>query len=274
MTDAISAKGEMNVPAPLIKVTDLTIGWDDVILQKDVSFEVQRGDIFVIIGGSGCGKSTLLRYLIGLETPLTGAIEIDGVKQQSVIIGRPAYGVMFQSGALFGSMTIGENLALPLGEWTDLPPDAVLAIVRAKLRLVGLQDAENKFPAEISGGMKKRAAIARAMALEPQLIFLDEPSAGLDPVNSFELDELIVTLNRSLGVTVVLVSHELQSIFNIAKSCIMLDKESAKIIARGDPRELRDSSKDPRVTQFFNRHSGPPVVAASVLPSLPGRRSP
>lgn len=274
MTAALSAKGETNAPSPLIKVTDLTIGWDDVVLQKDASFEVQRGDIFVIVGGSGCGKSTLLRYMIGLETPLTGAIEIDGVKQQNLAIGRPAYGVMFQSGALLGSMTIGENLALPLGEWTDLPRDAVLAIVRAKLRLVGLQDAENKFPAEISGGMKKRAAIARAMALEPELIFLDEPSAGLDPVSSFELDELILTLNRGLGLTVVLVSHELQSIFKIAKSCIMLDQESATIIARGDPRELRDSSGDPRVKQFFNRNSGSPAAAASASPSLSDRRSP
>ena len=242
---------------PLIQVTGLTMGWDDTILQKDATFAVQRGDIFGILGGSGCGKSTMLRYLIGLETPLSGTIEIDGVMGAYLEVGRPPYGVMFQSGALLGSMTVGENLALPLGAWTDLPQDALLAIVRAKLRLVGLQDAENKMPSELSGGMKKRAAIARAMVLEPELIFLDEPSAGLDPVSSVELDELILTLNKGLGLTVVLVTHELQSIFNIVKNCVMLDKHSQSIIARGDPRELRDQSTDPRVSQFFNRLSAP-----------------
>jgi phospholipid/cholesterol/gamma-HCH transport system ATP-binding protein len=243
------------VTAPLIKVTNLTMGWSGVTLQEHASFEVQRGDIFVILGGSGCGKSTMLRYLIGLETPLEGTIEINGVKESYLEVGRPPFGVMFQSGALFGSMTVGDNLALALREWTDLPQDAVLAIVRAKLRLVGLQDAENKFPSELSGGMKKRAAIARAMVLEPELLFLDEPSAGLDPVSSVELDELILALNKGLGLTVVLVSHELESIFNIAKNCIMLDKQSKSLIARGDPRVLRDTSKDPRVSRFFNRRS-------------------
>lgn len=247
--------------APLIKVTDLSMGWDTTLLLENVSFEVPRGDIFVILGGSGCGKSTLLRYLIGLESPMNGTIEIDGVKEAYLEVGRPPYGVMFQSGALFGSMTVGENLALPLSEWTDLPVDAINAIVHAKLRLVGLQDAEEKFPSELSGGMKKRAAIARAMVLEPELIFLDEPSAGLDPVSSFELDELIVSLNKSLGLTVVLVSHELESIFSVAKNCIMLDKVSKKIIARGDPRELRDSSEDPRVSSFFNRRAAPAIPA-------------
>ncbi len=253
--------------SPLIKVTDLSMGWDTTVLLQNASFEVPRGDIFVILGGSGCVKSTLLRYLIGLETPLNGTICVDGVKESYLEVGRPPYGVMFQSGALFGSMTVGENLSLPLGQWTDLPVDAINAIVRAKLRLVGLQDAENKFPSELSGGMKKRAAIARAMVLEPELIFLDEPSAGLDPVSSFELDELILSLNKALGLTVVLVSHELQSIFGIAKNCIMLDKASKSIIARGDPRELRDSSQDPRVSSFFNRSAGPPVPAPN--PSAP-----
>ncbi len=247
--------------APLIKVTDLTMGWDTNVLLQNANFEVQRGDIFVILGGSGCGKSTLLRYLIGLETPLSGTIEIDGVKEAYLEVGRPPYGVMFQSGALFGSMTVGENLALPLSQWTELPQDAINAIVRAKLRLVGLQDAEDKLPSELSGGMKKRAAIARAMVLEPELIFLDEPSAGLDPVSAVDLDELILSLNKALGLTVVIVTHELESIFAIGKNCIMLDKVTKTIIARGDPRDLRDNSPDPRVSGFFNRQPSTAVPA-------------
>ena len=251
---------------PLIQVTDLTMGWGDRILLQGASFEVQRGDIFAILGGSGCGKSTLLRYLIGLERPMTGTIKIDGITESHLEVSRPPFGVMFQSGALLGSMTVGENVALPLQEWTDLPPDAVLAIVRAKLRLVGLQDAENKIPSELSGGMKKRAAIARAMALEPELIFLDEPSAGLDPISSVELDELILILNKGLGLTVVLVSHELASIYSIVKNCILLDADSTSIIARGNPAELRDTSTDPRVIRFLKRSPTQPseYLAASL----------
>ena len=239
--------------APFIDVENLTMGWGDTVLQKDASFQVRRGDIFAILGGSGCGKSTLLRYLIGLETPMAGRITIDGLGTPNLEIGKPPFGVMFQSGALFGSMTVGDNVALQLSEWTDLPRDAVDAIVRAKLRLVGLGGVKNHLPSEISGGMKKRAAIARAMALEPELIFLDEPSAGLDPVSAVELDELILALNRGLGLTVVIVTHELASIFKVVKNCVMLDKESKSIIARGDPRSLRDESPDPRVHGFFNR---------------------
>jgi phospholipid/cholesterol/gamma-HCH transport system ATP-binding protein len=240
---------------PLIKVTDLSIGWGDLMLQKDASFEIERGDVFVILGGSGCGKSTMLRYLIGLEKPLSGEVSIDGAPPMQLETGRPRFGVMFQSGALLGSMTIGENIALPLQEWTDLPHEAIFAIVQAKLRLVGLQGNEDKLPSELSGGMRKRAAIARAMALEPTLVFLDEPSAGLDPVSAFELDDLILTLNTKLGLTLVVVTHDLESIFKIAKHCIMLDRESASIIARGDPRKLRDENQDPRVHDFFNRTS-------------------
>jgi len=238
---------------PLIEVRGLTMGWGDVVLQKDANFQVERGDVFVILGGSGCGKSTMLRYLIGLETALSGEILIDGAPPQHQEVGRPPFGVMFQSGALLGSMTVGENIALPLQAWTDLPAESILAIVEAKLRLVGLQGTEDKMPAELSGGMKKRAAIARAMALEPELVFLDEPSAGLDPISAFELDELIITLNEKLGMTVVIVTHDLDSIFKIAKHCIMLDKKSKSIIATGDPRDLRDNSDDPRVKTFFNR---------------------
>ncbi len=238
---------------PIIEVTDLTIGHGDVVLQAHANFEVFEGDVFAVLGGSGCGKSTLLRHLVGLEQPQSGSIRIAGLGQPNLEVGRPPFGVMFQSGALFGSLTVGENIGLALEQWTDLTHDAIAAVVLAKLRLVGLEGSEDKFPSEISGGMKKRAAIARALALEPSLIFLDEPSAGLDPVSAVELDDLILTMNRGLNLTVVLVTHELASIFKIANRCIMLDKASKSIIARGDPRELRDQSQDARVLAFFNR---------------------
>lgn len=240
---------------PLITVQDLTMGWGDVILLEKASFEVRRGEIFAILGASGCGKSTLLRYLTGLDEPMAGTVRIEGLGAPTLEVGRPTYGVMFQSGALFGSMTVGENLALALIEWTRLPAGAVSAIVRAKLRLVGLQGSEYQQPSELSGGMKKRAAIARAMALEPPLIFLDEPSSGLDPVSAVELDDLILTLNQGLGLTVVLVTHELASIFKIATRCILLDRATRSILADGDPRKLRDESDVPEVRDFFNRTS-------------------
>jgi phospholipid/cholesterol/gamma-HCH transport system ATP-binding protein len=237
---------------PFVSVERLTIGWGDTILQKDATFEVRRGEVFAILGGSGCGKSTLLRFLIGLEEPTVGEIDVAGRGFPDLEAGLPPFGVMFQAGALFGSLTVGENVALPLQEWTHLPDDAIAAIARAKLKLVGLDGAAEKLPAELSGGMKKRAAIARALALEPELVFLDEPSAGLDPVMAADLDELILTLSKSLGLTVVVVTHELASIFRIADRCIMLDKQEKTIIAAGDPRELKNSS-DKRVSDFFNR---------------------
>jgi phospholipid/cholesterol/gamma-HCH transport system ATP-binding protein len=236
-----------------IVVKDLVIGWDSKILLKDLTFEVHLHDIFVVLGGSGCGKSTLLRHLIGLAKPLAGQIEFGEGMVKRTASGRPSFGVMFQSGALLGSFTVGENVALQLQQWTSLPRGAIDTIVRSKLRLVGLEGAIDKMPAELSGGMKKRAAIARALALEPKLLFFDEPSAGLDPVTAHELDELILNLNRSMGTTIVFVSHDLDSIFKVGKRCIMLDKEQKGIIAEGDPRVLRDQSDDPRVRAFFHR---------------------
>jgi phospholipid/cholesterol/gamma-HCH transport system ATP-binding protein len=239
----------------LISVRDLSIGWGDQVLLRAADFDVERGDVFVVLGGSGCGKSTLLRHLVGLEQPLAGRVEIAGLGAPKLDGSAPEFGVMFQSGALFSSLSVGENVGFALHEWTDLPPAAIAAIVKAKLALVGLEGTEDKLPAQLSGGMKKRAAIARAMAFEPNLLFLDEPSAGLDPVSAAELDELIQVLNRALGLTVVMVTHELASIFKVGTSCIMLDKDSRSIIARGDPRVLKETSTDPRVRQFFLREA-------------------
>lgn len=235
----------------IVDVRGLSVGWGDVVLLEDVTFHVDRGEIFAILGGSGSGKSTLMRYLVGLSRPEKGEVDVAGRGVPDLDRGLPPFGVMFQAGALFGSMTVAENVALPLEEWTDLPADAIDAIVRAKLRLVGLETSGAKFPAEISGGMKKRAAIARALALDPELVFLDEPSAGLDPVTTAEIDELLLTLNRAAALTFVIVTHELESVFHVARRCILLDKDAKTIVATGDPRELR-RSRDERVSGFFN----------------------
>ena len=237
----------------MIEVEGLTVGYGDTVVLENLDFTVSRGDVFAILGGSGSGKSTLLRALIGLAEPLHGTIRIAGAPPGRE--GPPGYGVLFQSGALFGSMTLAENVALPLAKWTNLDPHAIDTIVRSKLRLVGLEGFENHLPAELSGGMKKRAGIARGLALEPQLLFLDEPSAGLDPVTAAGLDELILTLRQSLGVTTVLVTHELASIFRVVDHCIVLDRQAKGIIARGNPRDLRDRSTDPRVAGFFLRRA-------------------
>jgi len=240
---------------PHIIVEDLRIGWGTRVLMEHVTFNVERGSTFAILGGSGSGKSTLLRYMIGLEQPMAGRIRIDGAGEPHLYEGVPPFGVLFQSGALFSSMTLAENLALPLTTWTPVGGATVRELVQAKLELVGLGPFAEHLPGEISGGMKKRAGIARAMMLEPDLLFFDEPSAGLDPISAVELDELILTLSRSLGMTTVIVTHELPSIFKIAGDCIMLEKAAQAIIARGDPRRLRDTSTDPRVRRFFNRQA-------------------
>lgn len=242
----------------LIRVSDLAIGFDGKALMRGLEFEVARGEVFVILGGSGCGKSTLLKNLIGLYSPLSGSIAIDGEDIARAEDDRKRaiqrkFGVAYQSGALFGSMTLLENVCLPLAEYTELDPDAIELIARMKLSQVELAGFERRMPAELSGGMQKRAAIARAMALDPGILFLDEPSAGLDPITSAGLDRLILRLADNLGITFVIVSHELASIFTIADRVIMLDKQQQGIIATGVPAELRDNSPDPRVRQFFNR---------------------
>lgn len=243
---------------PVIEVAGLTARFGDNTIFENVTFQVFKGEILVILGGSGCGKSTLLKHLTGLYRPAAGRVLIHGVNintedEAQLQQLRMGFGVLFQSGALFGSMTLAENVALPLQEYTDLPQDTIDLIVKMKLGLVNLVGYENHLPEEISGGMKKRAGLARAMALDPTILFFDEPSAGLDPITSVELDNLIKSLNAGMGTTMVVVTHELDSIFNIAHRVVMLDKSARGIIAVGDPRDLQKNSPDPRVTNFFNR---------------------
>jgi phospholipid/cholesterol/gamma-HCH transport system ATP-binding protein len=244
----------------IIKVEDVTVAYGDFVVMKDINFEVKQGEVFVILGGSGCGKSTLLKNMISLIKPVTGKVLIngrnivtaEGPELREILSG---IGVMYQSGALFGSMNILENICLVLEEFTSLPRDAMELVAKMRLKVVDLEDSVYKMPSELSGGMQKRAAIARAMAIDPKIIFLDEPSAGLDPITSAQLDELILELARSLKITFVIVTHELPSIFTVADRVIMLDKKTKTIIATGAPSELRDKSPNPWVRQFFNRQA-------------------
>ena len=253
---------------PMIRVENVTIGYGERVLMSGVSFDVARGEVFVILGGSGCGKSSLLKTMIGLNRPLAGRILIDGRDLATAHGAERAriqrgFGVMYQSGALFGSLTVHENVRLPLDELTDLPEGQKDVLAHTRLKMVGLENAGRRLPAELSGGMIKRAAIARALALDPPLVFLDEPSAGLDPVTSAGLDALILDLARNFGITFVVVTHELQSIFAIAGRCVMLDASRRTLVAEGRPADLRDGSTDPAVLRFFRREAEPPAPSRS-----------
>jgi phospholipid/cholesterol/gamma-HCH transport system ATP-binding protein len=248
--------------SPAIEVTGLTCGYDGQAVLKDISFTVKRGEVFFVIGGSGCGKSTLLRNLIGLNAPLTGTVKFLGQPfSKADLAARRAllktFGVLYQGGALWSSLTLRQNVALPLEEHTALSPREVGELATLKLAQVGLTGFEDYYPAEISGGMKKRAGLARALALDPSIVFLDEPSAGLDPVTSRKLDELVLQVRETFGTTLVVVSHELASIYSIADRVIMLDRGEQKIIAEGAPRELAERSRDPRVIDFLHRGDRP-----------------
>ncbi len=241
-----------------IEVRDLTMAYGSFVLQRDLTFTVQHGDIFIIMGGSGCGKSTLLRHLIGLKAPAKGDVFYSGKSFWTAEPGERErlmrrFGILYQKGALWSSLTLAENVALPLEQYTDLNPSQIRELASLKLALVGLAGFENYYPSEISGGMQKRAGLARAMALDPEILFFDEPSAGLDPVSSRLLDDLILELRESLGATVVVVTHELASIFAIGTSSVFLDLESKTMIAEGAPKVLLAESHDPKVRQFLTR---------------------
>jgi len=258
MTISATTPGKTQNRQPHIIVKNLTMAYGSFVLMRNINFTVRHGDIFIIMGGSGCGKSTLLRHLIGLKEPATGEVIYGDVnftraspQTRELMLRR--FGILYQSGALWSSMTLAENVGLPLGEFTDLSPPQIREIAALKLALVGLSGFEDFYPSEISGGMQKRAGLARAMALDPEILFFDEPSAGLDPISSSLLDELILELRDNLGATVVIVTHELASIFAIGNNCVFLDAESRVQIASGDPKELLAHSEDPRVRKFLTR---------------------
>jgi len=246
---------------PPIRIDNLTMAYGTRVIQHDLTFTVNKADIFIIMGGSGCGKSTLLKHMIGLNRPAKGSIFLNGkslwdasLEDQAVMM--RSFGVLYQQGALWSSRTLAENIALPLEEYTDLSAADIRDIASAKLALVGLAGFEEFYPSEISGGMQKRAGLARAMALDPEILFFDEPSAGLDPISSRRLDDLIIELRDSLGATVVIVTHELASIFAIGTNSVFLDPESRTMIATGHPKELLERCKDPKVQTFLRRGEG------------------
>ncbi len=241
-----------------ITVTNLTMAYGSFVVMRDLSFTINHGDIFIIMGGSGCGKSTLMKIMIGLKSPATGKVfygdtsfwEADPVAQDQLM---QRFGILYQSGALWSSMTLAENVALPLQQYTRLSPSEIDEFVSLKLALTGLAGFEDFYPSEISGGMRKRAGLARAMALDPEVLFFDEPSAGLDPVSAKRLDDLILELKDSLGATVVIVTHELASIFAVGNNSVFLDPETRTMLATGDPNRLLAESEDPKIQNFLRR---------------------
>ena len=258
-----------------IVVHDLTMAYGDFVLMRGLDFAIRRGSIFIIMGGSGCGKSTLMRHLLGLNEPATGEIFYGDLnftqasaEERAAVLRR--CGVLYQGGALWSSMTLAENVALPLEEYTDLDRRAIAELASLKLSLVGLRGFEEYYPSEISGGMRKRAALARAIALDPEVLFFDEPSAGLDPISSRRLDDLILELRDSLGATIVLVTHELPSLFALGDDSVFLDAETHTMIAHGAPRELLEKCPDPKV-QAFLRRGDPERPEGSTSASAPAR---
>jgi phospholipid/cholesterol/gamma-HCH transport system ATP-binding protein len=244
-----------------IEVRGLEMSYGSFVLMRDLNFTINRGDIFIIMGGSGCGKSTLLKHLVGLKRPAKGEIVYDGVSywetgQEEQERLKRRFGILFQSGALWSSMTLAENVAMPLEQYTTLPPAQIRELVSYKLALVGLGGFEEFYPSEISGGMKKRAGLARAMSLDPDLLFFDEPSAGLDPISARLLDDLIIQLSESLGTTVVVVTHELASIFAIGNNSVFLDPDVKTMTAVGDPKRLLREASNPKVVNFLTRGEG------------------
>jgi phospholipid/cholesterol/gamma-HCH transport system ATP-binding protein len=243
---------------PHITVSHLTMAYGDFLIQRDLDFSVRRGEVFIVMGGSGCGKTTLLKHMTGLKAPVSGDVLYGGrsfwnATEEERERAKRQFGVLFQGGALWSSMTLAENVALPLRLYTGLGDAEIRDVTAYKLSLVGLAGFEQYYPSELSGGMKKRAGLARAMALDPEILYFDEPSSGLDPLSARLLDELILELRDSLGTTVVVVSHELASIFAIGDTAVFLDADAKTQLAVGDPRQLRDSSPDPRVRSFLSR---------------------
>ena len=245
------------IPPP-IEVQDLLMAYDGLVIQHDLTFTVGRGETFIIMGGSGCGKSTLLRHLTGMITPASGTVRREGIDffatdEDTRNAIRRRSGIMYQAGGLWSSLTLAENVAFPLREFTSLSKKDIMELASLKLALVGLAGCERLLPSELSGGMLKRASLARAMALDPEVLFCDEPSAGLDPISARRLDELIVELRNSLGTTIVVVTHDLQSIFTIATNSIFLDDETRTIRASGPPNDILASSNDDKIIQFLTR---------------------